>query len=286
MAKTHVLKFLIFISFSVCHHHLFSQVISNNDIAKEKHFVYEVKEIDEFFERFNDEKGSFIRGVYKAHHVKFNIPRQRLIRSLFNYENMSKDSVMINKFVSDVTRKKKPVYLDYYGDDWYAELTCKFRYHAATIEIPVIMKIEMAQNKGSKWMIIAVGPSALKSKIVVTEMTQSKVKTNIISPTSNGTNFVSLKRVFEDKENLSDYFESAYVKRSHMLEFYNAVLNGDIDFLDVTRVKYHFLLADRWLFTVEDFIREELNSGWLINHLKEVSSVEMDDYRRKLLSGN
>jgi hypothetical protein len=285
MAKTHVLKFLIFISFSVCHHRLFSQVISNNDNAKEKHFVYEVKEIDEFFERFNDEKGSFIRGVYKAHHVKFNIPRQRLIRSLFNYENMSKDSVMINKFVSDVTKKKNPIYLDYYGDDWYAELTCKFRYHAATIEIPVIMKIEMAQNMGSKWMIIAVGPSALKSKIVVTEMAQSKVKTNIISPTSNGTNFVSLKRVFEDKENLSDYFESAYSKSSHMLEFYNAILYGDIDFLDVIKIKYHFLLPARWIFTAEDFIREELNSGWLINHMEEVSSVEMDNYRSKLLSG-
>jgi hypothetical protein len=285
MAKTHVLKFLIFISFSVCHHRLFSQVISNNDNAKEKHFVYEVKEIDEFFERFNDEKGSFIRGVYKAHHVKFNIPRRRLIWSLFNYENMAKDSVIINQFVSDVTKSKKPIYLDYYGD-WYAELTCKFKYKTAFIEIPVIMKIEMTQNKGSKWMIVAVGTSALKSKIVVTEMTQSKIKTNIISPTSNGTNFVSLKRVFDDKENLSDYFESAYIYDSNMLEFYNAILNGDIDFLDVVRIKYHFLLAGRWIFTVEDFIREELNSGWLINHMEKVSSVEMDNYRSKLLSGN
>ena len=286
MAKTHVLKLWIFVSFSICQNRLLSQVYSNNDGAKEKHFIYEVKEIDEFFERFNDDKGSFIRGVYKAHHVKFNIPRQRLIRSLFNYENMSKDSIMINKFVSDVTKKKKPIYLDYYGDDWYAELTCKFKYNTSTIVIPVTMKIEMTQNKGSKWMIVAVGSSNLKSRIVVTEMVQSKVKSNIISPTSNGTNFVSLKRAFDDKENLSDYFESAYMKRSNMLEFYNAILNRDIEFLDVIKIKYHFLLAGRWIFTVEDFIREELNSGWLINHMEKVSSVEMDNYRSKLLSGD
>ncbi len=286
MAKTHVLKFLIFISFFICNYRLFSQVISTNDNSKEKHFVYEVKEIDEFFERFNDEKGSFIRGVYKAHHVEFNISRQRLIRSLFNYENMTKDSLMINKFISDVTKKKNQIYLNYYGDDWYAELTCKFKYNAASIEIPVIMKIEMTQNKGSKWMIVAVGSSTLKSKIVVTEMAQSKVKTNIISPTSNGTNFVSLKRVFEDKENLSDYFESAYMKKSNMLEFYNAILNGDIEFMDVIRIKYHFLLDGRWIFTVEDFIREELNSGWLINYMEKVSSDGMENYRSKLLSGN
>jgi hypothetical protein len=286
MAKTYVLKFWIFISFSICQHRLFSQVYSNNDGAKEKHFIYEVKEIDEFFERFNDDPGSFIRGVYKAHHTKFNIDRQRLIRSLFNYENMSWDSVIMNKFISEVTKKKKPIYLDFYGDNWYAELTCKFKYNSSSIVIPIIMKIEMTQSKGSKWMIVAVGSSTLKSKIVLTEMAQSKIKTNIISPTSYGTNFVSLKRAFEDKENLSGYFESFYFKRSHMLEFYNAILNREIEFLDVIKIKYHFLLADKWIFTVENFPREALNSGWLINHIQRVSSFEMENYRNKLLSGN
>jgi hypothetical protein len=286
MAKTYILKFLIFISFSICQHRLFGQVYSINDGTKEKHFIYEVKEIDEFFERFNDDPGSFIRGVYKAHHAKFNIDRQRLIRSLFNRENMSWDSVMMNKFISEVTNRKKPIYLDFYGDNWYAELTCKFNYNSSSIVIPIIMKIEMTQNKGSKWMIVAVGPSALKSKIVVTEMTQSKIKTKFISPTSYGTNFVSLKRAFEDEENLSSYFETFYFERSHMLEFYNAILNREIEFLDVIKIKYHFLLADKWIFTVENFPREALNSGWLINHIQRVSSFMMENYRNKLLSGN
>lgn len=286
MSKSHVLKFWILIFFVICHHRLFSQVYSNNDGGREKYFIYEVKEIDEFFERFNDEPGSFIRAVYKAHHTKFNIDRQRLIRSLFNYETMSWDSSMVNKLISEVTNKKRPIYLNFYGNNWYAELTCKFRYNSSSIEIPIIMKIEMTQNKGSKWMIVAVGPSTLKSKIVVTEMAQSKIKTKLISPTSHGTNFVSLKRAFADKENLSDYFENAYLKRSNMLEFYNAILNREIEFLEVIKIKYHFLLADKWIFTVEDFTRETLNSGWLINHIQKVSSFEMENYRNKLLSGN
>jgi hypothetical protein len=286
MAKTRVLYFLIIVSCSICPHRLLSQVISNNEGAKEKHFVYEVKEIDEFFERFNDERNSFIRGVYNAHHIKFNIPRQRLVRSLFNYENMWKDSVLMNKFVSNVTSKKNPIYINYYGDDWYAELTCEFNYKGASIIIPVFMKIELTQNKGSKWMIVAVGSSALRTKIVVTEMAESKVKTNIISPTSNGTNFVSLKRAFDDTENLSNYFDSACLKRSNMLEFYNAILRRKIDFQNVAKIKYHFLLSEGWIFTVEDFIREELNSGWLINHLQKVSSLEVENHRNKLLNGN
>ncbi len=208
MAKTHVLTFWIFMFFTICQHSLFCQVYSNNDRAKEKHFTAEVKEIDEFFERFNDEPDSYIRTVYKHHHVQFNISRRRLIWSLFNYENRSWDSITMKKFISDVTNKKKPVYLDFYGNDWYAELTCKFDYHGSTILIPLIMKIEMTQNKGSKWMIVAVGSSTLKSKIVVTEMPQSKIKTKYLSPTSHGTNFVSLKRAFADKDNLSSYFEA------------------------------------------------------------------------------
>jgi hypothetical protein len=286
MAKSYVLKFWIFISFFICQHRLFSQVYSNNDDAKEKHFIYEVKEIDEFFERFNDDPRSFIRGVYKARHTKFNIDRQRLIRSLFNYENMSWDSDIMDKFISEVTKKKKPIYLDFYGGDWYAELTCKFKYNSSSIVIPVIMKIEKTPNKGSKWMIVAVGSSTLKSKMGLTEMAQSKIKTKFISPTSHGTNFVSLKRAFEDKENLSSYFESSYFNRSHMLEFYNAILNNEIDFLDVIKIKYHFLLAYKWIFTVENFPREALNSGWLINHIQRVSSLEMENYRSKLLSGD
>ena len=286
MAKTFVLKFWIFISFSICQHRLFSQVYLNNGGAKEKHFIYEVKEIDEFFERFNDDSRSFIRTVYKPYHTKFSVDRQRLIKSLFNYENMSRDSSTMNKFISEVTNKKKPIYLDFYGDNWYAELTCKFNYNASYIVIPIIMQIEMSRNKGSKWMIVAVGSSTLKSKIVVTEMAQSKIKTKCLSPTSHGTNFVSLKRAFEDKENLSSYFESFYFKKSHMLEFYNAILNREIEFMDVTKIKYHFLLADKWIFTVENFPREALNSGWLINHMQGVSSVEMDAYRNKLLRGN
>jgi hypothetical protein len=286
MAKTYIIKVWIFIFFFICQHRVFSQVYSNNDRANDKHFIYEVKEIDEFFERFNDAPNSFLRGVYKTRHVKFNIDRQRLIRSLFNDENKSLDSVMINQFISEVTRKKRPIYLDFYGGNWYAELSCKFKYNSSAIIIPIIMKIEMNQNKGSKWMIVAVGSSTLKSKIDVTEMAQNKTKTNIISPTSHGTNFVSLKRAFEDRENLSGYFETFYYKRSHMLELYNAVLNREIEFLNVSKIKYHFLLADKWIFTVENFTRETLNSGWLINHMQRVSSLEMDNYRNKLLNGN
>jgi hypothetical protein len=193
---------------------------------------------------------------------------------------------MINQFISDVIKKKKPVYLNFYGGNWFAELICKFKYHSSSIEIPVIMKIEVTPNKGSKWMIVAVGSSSLKSSMAVTEMAQSKTKTKFISPTSHGTNFVSLKRAFDDKENLSSYFDASYFKRSYMPGFYDAILHQEIEFQDVAKIKYHFLVADKWIFSVDYFNRESLNSGWLINRLQKVSPAGIENYRNKLLSGN
>jgi hypothetical protein len=286
MTRNSVLKAWLFIAFFIGHQRLFSQIYSNNEAAKEKHFIAEVKEIDEFFERFNDEPGSFIRGVYKERHVKFNITRKQLIGSLFNYENLSLDTATIKMFISDVTRKKKPVYLNFYGGNWYAELTCKFSYNSSYILIPLIMKIETTQNKGSKWIIAAVGQSSLKSKIVLSQMAQSKTKTKFISPTSHGTNFVALKRAFDDRENLSSYFDQNGLNRTGMLEFYNAIWNREIEFLDVVKIKYHFLLAGKWIFTVENFPRETTNSGWLIDQIQKVSSSEMEMYRNNLLNGN
>src|ERR1700746_866164 len=127
MIRSHIIKFTLLVFLFLSRETLPAQVYYNTDDANEKHFIYEVKEIDEFFERFNDAPGSFLRGVYKTHHIKFNIDRRRLIRSLFNDENKSLDSVMMNKFISEVTRRKKPIYLDFYGGNWYAELTCKFK---------------------------------------------------------------------------------------------------------------------------------------------------------------
>ena len=80
------------------------QIYINEEESKEKHFVYEVKQIDEFFERFNNDSSSFIRNVYRNAHLKFHVDRVQLIKSLFNYKTKSWDTAVINRFVAAVTR--------------------------------------------------------------------------------------------------------------------------------------------------------------------------------------
>jgi hypothetical protein len=266
--------------------HAQSQVFVNDEELKEKHFIYEVKQIDEFFERFNDDTSSFVRNVYRNAQTKFHIDRPRLIKSLFNYETKSWDTTVINNFVAAVTDKQSPCNLDFYGDNWFAELECKFKYDTFTISIPLIMKVVTENHKGAKWVVAGVGANPVKSAITVNKMPPGKNFYKCIGPSSQAANFIALKKAFEDKENLSNYFDEMFFDRLNAMEFYNAILSNQIEFMYVKSIRYHFLQDERWIFRVEYFPRAAMNSGWLINYIRKVSPREMEAYKRKLLGYN
>jgi hypothetical protein len=259
------------------------QVFENDEGAREKHFIYEVKQIDEFFERFNDDSSSFIRKVYKDRHIAYSPTRAKLIRSLFNYQNPAWDKDTINRFIEQVTDAGHPLLLNFYGDDWYAEATCLFQYNNAVIEIPLIMKIE-TENGGSRWVIAAVKPNSLKED--VTEIRIGGIPehhSRFINPVSHGTNFIELARVFHDRSHLSEYCDSLFFNRRQSITFYEAIQQNRIQFIRVSHIRYHYLQASPWIFTVEYFERKELNTGWLINSLEELSPAEVALYKKKML---
>ncbi|HEX9508974.1 MAG TPA: hypothetical protein VF939_00730 [Puia sp.] len=259
------------------------QVFVNNAGARERHFVYEVKQIDEFFERFNDEPNSFIRREYDSYHTKFNLTREQLVRSLFNYESHTWDSTLINKFVGTVTNANKPLLLDFYGNGWFAEANCKFEYNATVIEIPIILRIEADANKRAKWMVAAIKHNSIRQEVQVTLAADGMKKNKFINPASHASGFIELARAFEDKAHLSDYFEEGFFKRVNSIGFYNALLKNQIRFIAVKDIKYHYLQVDQWIFTVENFQRKALNSGWLINQLKSTTESEKKLYIKNLL---
>src|SRR5450432_2255596 len=118
-----------------------AQVFTNDAGTREKHFIYEVKQIDEFIERFNNDTGSFIRKAYKTYHVKYTISRPKLIKSLFNYETKSWDQAIIDNFVKDVTLTQNSGRLNFLEDGWFAEAKCKFQYNGSVTDIPIILRI-------------------------------------------------------------------------------------------------------------------------------------------------
>lgn len=261
-----------------------AQEFRNNAGSREKHFLYEVKQIDEFFERFNDDPNSLIRSVYKTYNVKFTLDRTKLIKSLFNYETKTWNQAALDAFVGKALPVEMPSGKNWYGENWYAEANCRFQYNKSEITIPVILKIYTDERKRSKWMITAVKPSALKeSGDAETYAPAKSQKNKFILPSSHGTNFSELERDFDDKKNLSDYFDNTVANNTLLTSFYNAILQDKIKFMYVKDVKYHFLNVDNYVFTVEYFPRASLNSGWLISSLINATPEEKSKYKQTLL---
>ena len=172
---------------------------------------------------------------------------------------------------------------NFYGENWFAEAICKFQFNSTEIEIPVILKIVTDENKRSKWVITAVKGNANTTDVSITSVAPAKSNDKFITPSSHTNYFIELERVFDDKENLSAYFDPSFFKRNNALGFYDAILQNRIKFLHVKDIKYHFLQVAEYIFTVEHFQRDALNSGWLISSLKKTSAVDKDQFIKTLL---
>lgn len=262
----------------------FSQEFKNESGQKEKHFVYEVKQIDEFFERFNNDSSSFIRQIYKSKKTKYNLDRKKLIKSLFNYDTKSWEKNFIDSFVQKALLIEMPTFKNWFAENWFAEAKCQFQYNFSVIDIPVILKLVTDEKKRSKWIIVGI-----RSGLPVEQQSSNSaikvrsVKTKFINPANHATNFIELGKAFEDKDHLSDYFDNNFFYQKSAPEFYKALLNNNLKLRSVADVKYHFMNVNGYIFTVEYFPRESLNSGWLISSLKTASINEKEGYKKNLL---
>ena len=262
---------------------LHSQVFENDAGQREKLFIYKVKQIDEFFERFNNDTGSFIRRLYKARGVKFKIDRPTLIKSLFNYETQSWPNGAIDSFVKKAMQVQMPSAGNYYGDDWFAEVVCRFSYNNNVIEIPVILRTDTDRYKRSKWIITGVKQMLFRSATALPAKNRTTVPLKFISPVSHGNDFAALEKTFDDKQNLSAYFDQSFFQKNNTTGFYNAILKNQIKFLSVKEIRYHFLQVNNYIFTVQHFERNSLNAGWLINTLTTASAADKQHFRKELL---
>lgn len=259
-----------------------SQVYENTAGTREKLFVYRVKQIEEFFERFNDDPESFIRRMYKSYGVRYNIDRSKLIQSLFNYETNSWQQSTIDSFVRSAIQTQLPSKNHFYGENWYAEAKCRFEYNGSEIDIPVILRIVTDERRRSKWMIAAVKSNPVKSSSTAIPP-RKNAELKFIHPASHSNYFVELEKIFDDKENLAAYFDDRFFVRNNAVEFYNSILENKIRFMHVKEIKYHFLQVNHFIFTVEYFPRQSLNAGWLINSVKKAAQSDKESFRRTLL---
>lgn len=247
-----------------------SQVYNEHD----ENFAFEVKQIDEFFERFNDEK-TLIKEYISKNYNNTEVTREDLIKSLFNRKSANIKNADVSSFIKMVDNPERPVKLSFYDDDWYARVKCSVVYEEKERELFLLMRVQKENNGACKWVVHNVYAEFLKTS-------DGSDPDAFLNPVSHATDFMALDRAFKDTDNLKAYLSSGF-QDDQLSKFVIEMQKNRITFRHVENISYHFFQVDGWIFSVENFQRKEKNSGWLISRLIKAEAKEKEDYKRKLL---
>jgi hypothetical protein len=250
-----------------------AQVISFDN---EENFAFQVKQIDEFIERFNNEDSTLIKKYMEDNYDVDQFNRLDLLKTLFNYTDVVWNVDEVTQFLSDVTKTDNPVLLDFLDDNWYAELDCSGSYKGINKKFKLILKIQVnEEKKASKWVITSVQADFF-------QLPEASSSQKTLNPASHGTDFMGLKIAFKDGSNIGNYIAEE-ANTSQLLLFFHELQEKNIIFDQVDDITYHFLQIENWIFQVRDFKRNTTNSGWLICALIHVNEDDKKYYKKEKL---
>ncbi len=252
----------------------------------EENFAWQVKQIDEFMDRFNNADYTPIRQYVKDQYQINDVSRTDVLRSLFNLEKRAWNKPDIVRFLNEVSDSLPPPYLDFYDADWYAELRCQGVQHGKKVLFTLVLSIELDEaTGGSRWIINSVAadflPKAADERLAfAVDETYDVTKT--LQPTSFGTDFMNLVDALKDTAHLESYVVRGEVGQP-LTAFLNQLYRRELTFRQVDHIVYHFLQVEGWVFQVQDFHRGTTNSGWLINELLPLPETDKPHYRATVL---
>jgi hypothetical protein len=245
-------------------------------------FAYEVKQVDEFIDRFNGADTDFIK-YYESHNPGRKLDREHLIKGLFNTESKSWNLTEVNEFIKTVNDvNRKPMLLDFYGDNWYAKVNCAVKWKGQPKTVTLKLKVEKTENGSFKWIVAGVEAPFLESLIVKGDkkgyisfkLPAPRDSTIALSSASSGTDFMDIDRASNDKKNISNYFYKSDTYNDELPLFVNECLNGHLSISQVNTITYCFSQIKGWYFETRQYNRQTKNSGWLIGLLVKTNTIK------------
>ncbi len=229
-------------------------------------FMYaETKQINQFFRRFNSEEDLDGKRLYEGdEHYRSKEFRSNYIQMLFDRENSKITENQKMDFIKDVTTGNPPDFLDYYGGRWFAEVDTKFTYHGETRTVVLFLELEK-ENLGIKWVINNVYFYPF-TKLFYTD---SAAMTKFLHPMSHEIDFMNLIKVFQEPETVEYYFDEDFKPDFKTLFLYE-VKKGNMKFVTIENVSFHFFQLNDWYFQLKEFNRPGYNTGWLISNLSKI----------------
>jgi len=225
-------------------------------------FIWEIKQIEEFIERFNSDSSTlFLRYISEK---GMQISRKDLIKSLFKVPTDINFNVA-KRFISEVTNKKDEKFISFTDTNWYASLKCNVIYKGERHKAD--LKLKIFNNGSLEWIIFDAHAPFLKNQL-------SSKDAKFINPASSGTDFMELKQLFRDTNSIGSIID--FSKLDDFTLFMLNLQNGDIKLDSIFDIRYVFQNIPGWSFTVEKFTDSSnyKQRGWLISDLQLTNNPE------------
>lgn len=238
----------------------------NNQAEDESDLYASTKQVNQFIRRFNGEEDLYGKRLYPKDKKYRNASlRKRYLQDLFNKQNSNLNSLK-NQFIDDVNSKNYPLYFDFYGGKWYAEVTAKFLFHGKSEDVIMFFKMEK-ETGGYKWSFSGVYASFFEQQFKTSPPSVNK----FIHPMSHEIDFMSLRKAFQNYKKMEHYTHKDFVP-DYLTLFLYEVKKGNLVFQSgtISKVKFHVFQIKNWYFELEYFNRKGDNTGWLISNLIKI----------------
>lgn len=243
---------------------IFTQVIDEQELS------YRVKQIDEFFMRFNNEvdyTGSQMTASIDSVESteSDSIRRFKTLASLLNLDKFARNTDRLDSISSEFVDYiiNNNIALHYEDTNWCALVTCSCLYNGKNSSITLEMKPEHVKDVIYKWVI-----SDVKGR-PVNCMTDSCNMNISIFPGVHGSGFITIPEFVNlNAPNVRALFANGY-EPSPLAAFEYLVKTGNLKLKNITDVKYLFH-TPMFNFSVERFSKKNsYNNGWLINSIEK-----------------
>jgi hypothetical protein len=238
----------------------------------QSNFAWEVKQIDEFIERFNADS-TLIQDFNQKQNIG-KLSRTSLIKSLFNYERKDWNFTELTAFLHQVDNRTAPVLLYFTDDKWFANVTCSVTQDGKPKTVMLKLKIQKMPAQSFKWVIFDAEANFLSEAGKVTQpvLTPAVDKNAFLNPMSHSLNFFNLDMMTLDTRNISNYIATNADYTNDLGAFVSQCMSHRIKVIGVKSVTYSFLQIKGWDMEIQQYNRPTKNSGWLISKLIKLPS--------------
>jgi hypothetical protein len=260
---------------------VFCQNIVPARSTNEKIYLVRTKQFNEFLDRFNyktDFNGNIINSDFSS-----KVSREKMIEILFDLKDPRTDP-MNKSYSSDYTETKgefikevvrKNLLVNKYSVNIIAEAKSSIIYKGIPQTISIFLNQELVGKDMVKWVLTDVKGDILN----IFKSDTSLIR--FIPPSSNETDFLNMKRAFDDIDHLQDYAYKDF-RPDYLSVFFYCLNTGLIKFEYVEKVLYHIIDIPGWCIKVMEFNRADVNSGWLISDVTH-NKLSLTDYLKSYI---